>query len=334
MPVLSIVVPCYNEEEVLPETTKRLIDVLEELIADELIHESSVILYVDDGSRDRTWELIEQFNRESRFITGLKLARNAGHQNALLSGLMKAKRNADIAVSIDADLQDDLAAIRAMVEKFHEGYEVVYGVRESRTTDTFFKRFTAEGFYKLMRGLGANIVFNHADFRLMSKRALQNLGRFEESNLFLRGIVPMIGFRSTNVYYARAERFAGESKYPLKKMLAFAFDGITSLSVTPIRFVTMLGFIMFVLSILAGIWALIAKIAGSTVTGWSSLMVSLWLIGGVQIMCLGLIGEYVGKIYKETKRRPKYILDIDLDPLGDAKYVGGETHEREEVGTR
>ncbi|PWK07003.1 glycosyltransferase family 2 protein [Tumebacillus permanentifrigoris] len=330
LPVLSIVVPCYNEEDVLPETTKRLIEVLEDMIQDELIDFSSVILYVDDGSRDRTWELIEKFNRESRYITGLKLARNAGHQNALLSGLMKAKKNCDIAVSIDADLQDDLAAIRAMVETYHEGYEVVYGVRKSRTTDTFFKRFTAEGFYKLMQGLGANIVFNHADFRLMSKRALQNLARFDESNLFLRGIVPMIGFRSTEVYYDRAERFAGESKYPLKKMLAFAFDGITSLSVTPIRFVTVIGFVMFVLSIFAGFWALFAKIAGVTVSGWASIMVSLWLIGGVQIMCLGLIGEYIGKIYKETKRRPKYILDIDLDPLGDATYVSGQTHEHEE----
>lgn len=325
LPVLSIVVPCYNEEEVLPETTKRLIEVLEDMIDAQLIDSTSVILYVDDGSRDRTWELIEEFNRESNYVTGLKLARNAGHQNALLSGLMKAKRNCDIAVSIDADLQDDLAAIRAMVEKYHEGFEVVYGVRKSRTTDTFFKRFTAEGFYKLMRGLGANIVFNHADFRLLSKRALQNLSRFQESNLFLRGIVPMIGFRSTEVYYARAERFAGESKYPLKKMLAFAFDGITSLSVTPIRFVTLIGFVMFVLSIVAGLWALIAKLSGVTVTGWASLMVSLWFIGGVQVMCLGLIGEYVGKIYKETKHRPKYIIDIELHRGGEATRVFDET---------
>lgn len=325
LPVLSIVVPCYNEEEVLPETIKRLSRVLEGLIRDGLVSKNSVMLLVDDGSRDRTWSLIEQYNAQNRFVTGLKLARNAGHQNALFSGLMKACQEADIAISIDADLQDDVEAIKEMMLKYHEGYDVVYGVRRRRETDTFFKRFTAEGFYKVMRKMGANIVFNHADYRLLSKRALENLARFEEVNLFLRGIVPMIGFKSTSVYYDRAERFAGESKYPLKKMLAFAFDGITSLSVTPIRLVTTVGVIFAAIGMLATIYAIISKLLGNAITGWTSLMLSVWFIGGVQLICLGMIGEYVGKIYKETKRRPKYIVDIELDPVPEGMARGEQT---------
>ncbi|GAX92025.1 glycosyltransferase family 2 protein [Effusibacillus lacus] len=314
LPLLSIVVPCYNEEEVLPETVKRLTNVLDNLIGERLISGASRVLFVDDGSRDETWNLIEVFNMTNKYVTGLKLARNAGHQNALWAGLMKARKQSDIVISIDADLQDDVDAIREMVLRFHEGYEVVYGVRKSRGTDTFFKRFTAEGFYKLMQKMGANIVFNHADYRLMSRRALDNLARFEEVNLFLRGIVPMVGFKSTSVYYDRHERFAGESKYPLKKMLMFAFDGITSLSVTPIRLVTLTGFILFVVSIAAGIYAIVDKLVGNPVSGWASLMVSVWFIGGIQLISLGLIGEYIGKIYKETKRRPRYIVETELEP--------------------
>lgn len=313
LPRLSIVVPCYNEEEVLPTTIEKISNLLDELTSASLIHGDSVMLLVDDGSKDKTWEIIEGYNASNRYVTGLKLSRNAGHQNALLAGLMKAKNESDCVVSIDADLQDDIWAIRDMVIKFHEGFEVVYGVRNNRESDTAFKRNTAQLFYKILKKMGANIVYNHADFRLMSKRALLNLEKFNETNLFLRGIVPMIGFNSTVVYYKRSERFAGESKYPLKKMLEFSFDGVTSLSVTPIRLVTLFGVIMFLLSILAGIYAVIKNFAGETVSGWTSLIVSVWFIGGVQLICLGLIGEYIGKIYKETKRRPKYIVDIELE---------------------
>jgi len=310
---LVIVVPCYNEEEVLPETITRLTRVLEDLISQNRISPRSSILFVDDGSKDATWKLISEYNKANRFVAGLKLARNAGHQNALLAGLKKAGESADCVISIDADLQDDLAAIPQMVLKYQEGYEVVYGVRKKRETDTFFKRFTAEGFYKLMNKLGAEVVFNHADFRLLGKRALSAFAQFEEANLFIRGIVPLVGFQSTTVFYDRAERFAGESKYPLKKMLAFAFDGITSLSVAPIRMVTVIGVIFALLSLVAGIYAIIIKSIGNSIPGWTSLIISLWFIGGVQIMCLGMIGEYIGKIYKETKRRPKYILEEELN---------------------
>lgn len=316
-PTLGIVVPCYNEEEVLPETIKRLSELLETLILDELVSKASFFLFVDDGSKDRTWSIIEQLNQTNPFVRGLKLAKNAGHQNALLAGLMRAKEKADCVVSIDADLQDDVNVIRGFIEKFHEGYEVVYGVRQSRATDTFFKRSTALGFYRLMEKMGVNVVYNHADYRLMSKRALDNLEKFPEVNLFLRGIVPLIGFKSTNVYYDRHERFAGQSKYPLRKMLAFAMEGITSFSVTPIRMVTSVGFVLFLLSILAAIYALISKFIGDTVAGWTSIVISIWFIGGVQLICLGLIGEYIGKIYKEVKRRPKYIIDTELEPVNE-----------------
>ncbi|MGG1553479.1 glycosyltransferase family 2 protein [Paenibacillus ferrarius] len=311
-PILTIVVPCYNEEEVLPETVFRLSAILDGMIAEALISADSTMLLVDDGSKDATWQLIDRFHEANTFVTGLKLARNAGHQSALLAGLMQAKAYSDCVVSIDADLQDDTDVIREFVVKYREGYDIVYGVRQDRSSDTLFKRATAQGFYKLMTSLGVKIHYNHADFRLMSKRTLDEMERFEEVNLFLRGIVPLLGFPSTQVYYDRKERFAGESKYPLRKMLAFAFDGITSFSVTPIRFVTVLGFLLFALSVVAAIYALIGKIVGANVTGWTSLILSVWFIGGVQLLALGLIGEYIGKIYKEVKHRPKFVIEKRL----------------------
>ncbi|NEW07188.1 glycosyltransferase family 2 protein [Paenibacillus sp. SYP-B3998] len=311
-PVLTIVVPCYNEEEVLPETIFQLSGVLNSFIQDHLISNASTMLLVDDGSKDATWELIERFHASNTFVTGLKLARNAGHQSALLAGLMKAKSYSDCVVSIDADLQDDLQAIREFIVKFHEGYDVVYGVRQDRSADTFFKRATAQGFYKLMTSMGVKIHYNHADFRLMSRRTLDQLEKFQEVNLFLRGMVPLLGFPSTKVYYDRKERFAGESKYPFKKMLAFAFDGITSFSVTPIRFVTMMGFLLFALSVVAAVYAIIGKIMGANVTGWTSLILSVWFIGGIQLLAIGLIGEYIGKIYKEVKHRPLFVIEKEL----------------------
>ncbi|MCD1259446.1 glycosyltransferase [Paenibacillus athensensis] len=332
IPILSIVVPCYNEEEVLPETVHQLSLVLSGLIQDKLVSADSSILFVDDGSRDKTWELIERFHQSNRYVTGLKLARNAGHQAALLAGLMQAKTYADCIVSIDADLQDDVEAIREFVVKFHEGYDIVYGVRQSRQTDTAFKRMTAQGFYKLMTRMGVKIHYNHADFRLMSRRTLEEMEKFQEVNLFLRGIVPLLGFPSTTVYYDRKERFAGESKYPLKKMLAFAFDGITSFSVTPIRFVTLMGFILFALSLVAALYALIGKLLGATVTGWTSLIVSVWFIGGVQLLALGLIGEYIGKIYKEVKRRPLYVIEKEV--LTDALQLAAADRRPASAGAR
>ncbi|MFK7697734.1 glycosyltransferase family 2 protein [Paenibacillus sp. HJGM_3] len=322
LPVVSIVVPCYNEEEVLPETVIRLTAILERVIAERLAAPSSFVLFVDDGSRDRTWELIESYHRTHPHISGLKLARNAGHQSALLAGLQSVTTRSDCAISIDADLQDDPNVIREFLVKFQEGYEVIYGVRDSRETDTFFKRFTAQAFYKMMKSMGVKITYNHADYRLMSRRALEQLHRFKEVNVFLRGIVPMVGFRSTNVYYDRHERFAGESKYPLKKMLAFAWDGITSLSVTPIRLVTSAGFLLFLVSVIAGLYAIVQKLIGNTIAGWTSLMVSVWFIGGVQLISLGLIGEYIGKIYKEVKHRPLFIVEKELTPLVSAGTKG------------
>ncbi|MBS4213398.1 MULTISPECIES: glycosyltransferase [Neobacillus] len=310
-PILTIVVPCYNEEEVLPETMVKLQQQLEELIADSLVSKQSKLLFVDDGSKDQTWELIYKEGLRNKYVRGLKLARNVGHQNALVAGLHAAKDFSDCVISIDADLQDDIRAIREFVMKFNEGSEIVYGVRKGRETDTFFKRSTAQGFYKMMRKLGVDLVYNHADFRLMSKRALHELERFKEVNLFLRGIVPLLGFHTDVVYYDRLERQAGETKYPLKKMLAFAFDGITSFSVSPIRFVLVIGFVSFLMSIIFGGYFLTLKFLGNTETGWTSLITSIWLIGGLQLIAIGLIGEYIGKIYKETKQRPKYIVDID-----------------------
>jgi glycosyltransferase involved in cell wall biosynthesis len=311
-PVLTIVVPCYNEEEVLPETMKQLMYLLEQLIAEKLVSRQSKLLFVDDGSKDQTWQLIYKASLQHEAVKGVKLARNVGHQNALLAGLFAAKSVSDCIVSIDADLQDDISIIREFVQKFHEGYEIVYGVRKKRETDTFFKRNTAQGFYKLMKAMGVNVVYNHADYRLMSRRAVEELERFEEVNLFLRGIVPLLGFRSTVVYYDRKERLAGETKYPLKKMLAFALDGITSFSITPIRFISFIGFISFFISLIFGLYFIFLKFTGHTQTGWTSLIMSIWLLGGLQLIAFGLVGEYVGKIYKETKRRPRYIVDIDL----------------------
>lgn len=319
-PVLTIVVPCYNEEEVLSETVSRLTRIVQSMINESIISLKSSILLVDDGSKDGTWLIIESLNRNNTFVKGLKLARNVGHQNALLAGLHTSSQHSDCVVSIDADLQDDVQAIVEFVKKFHEGYEVVYGVRQSRATDTFAKRNTALGFYKVMEKMGVNIVYNHADFRLLSHRALMHLKDFKEVNMFLRGIVPLIGFKSTNVYYDRNERFAGESKYPLKKMIAFAIDGITSFSVTPIRLVTTIGFVLFIISILASIYALVSKAFGQVVTGWTSLIISIWLIGGLQLIGIGMLGEYIGKIYMEVKGRPKYIVEIDHFSMKDSEH--------------
>ena len=310
---LYIVVPCYKEEEVLPETSKQLKAKMLSLMEQGKISDQSRVLFVNDGSKDRTWDIIAELHAQDPIFSGVNLSRNRGHQNALLAGLVTAVQYADMLISMDADLQDDINAVDAMVDAYHEGFEVVYGVRSSRKTDSFFKRFTAEGFYKVMKALGVDIVFNHADYRLMSRRAVEGLMEFEEVNLFLRGIVPQIGYKWTTVEYERAKRFAGESKYPLKKMLAFAFDGITSFSVKPMRMILSLGAIIFFLSIAALVWALIARFTGHSVGGWASLMCSIWMIGGIQLLCLGVIGEYIGKIYKETKKRPRFIIERVLD---------------------
>ena len=305
---LAMVVPCYNEEEVLPKTKEELTDLLHRLKQKGLVSEKSFICFVDDGSRDRTWELLEGYTQEPH-IKALKLSRNFGHQNALLAGLFYAEGLSDAAVSLDADLQDDIGVVEKMCQKYLQGYEIVYGVRKRRDTDTFFKRVTAEGFYKVMRLMGVDIVENHADFRLMSKRALEWLKRFEEVNLFLRGIIPLLGLKSDIVYYDRKERFAGESKYPLKKMLSFAWDGITSFSVAPLRFITFLGVGVLVISLILALWALGAKLSGTAVSGWTSMMLIVLFLGGVQMLSIGIIGEYIGKIYKETKRRPRFFVE-------------------------
>ena len=303
---LFLVVPCYNEEAVLSETSKRLKKKLEGLISQNKVSQNSRILFVNDGSKDKTWEIIQKLHQEDKIFSGATLSRNRGHQNALLAGLMLAKDHADIAISLDADLQDDVNAIDQMIDKYYEGYDIVYGVRSSRQKDTFFKRFTAESYYRFIKALGADIVFNHADYRLMSKRALEDLSEYSEVNLFLRGIVPMLGYRTTSVFYERGERFAGESKYPLKKMLAFALEGITSLSTKPLRFITFLGFIIFAISILMLFYSLFQWIADNTVLGWASVICSIWAIGGLILLCIGVVGEYIGKIYLETKARPRF----------------------------
>ena len=310
---LYVVVPCYKEEAVLPETAKRLREKLHALIDQGRIAKNSRILFVNDGSKDRTWEIIANLHAQDPIYSGVNLSRNRGHQNALLAGLLTAVQYADMMVSMDADLQDDINAMDAMIDRYHEGYDVVYGVRSARKTDTAFKRLTAEGFYKLMRAMGVEIVFNHADYRLMSRRAVEGLSQFEEVNLFLRGIVPQIGYPWTCVEYERAARFAGESKYPLKKMIAFALDGITSFSVKPMRLILSIGAVIFGLSLIALLWALIAKLSGHSVGGWTSLMCSIWMIGGIQLLSLGVIGEYIGKIYSETKRRPRFIIERVLN---------------------
>lgn len=315
---LYMVVPCYNEQEVLHETARQLKAKYETLIQQNLISSESRIVFVNDGSKDSTWSIIQELHREQpHFFSGINLAHNSGHQNAVLAGLMSVKDICDMAITMDADLQDDINTIDAMVKKYYEGNQVVYGVRSARKTDTFFKKFTAESFYKFMKLMGADVVYNHADFRLMSSRVLQELSGFREVNLFLRGMIPLIGFQSCNVYYERHERFAGESKYPLRKMLSFAVNGITSFSTKPLKLITSLGFIMFVISVVAFIWSFIVKIAGLSVGGWSSTMCSIWLIGGLQLLCLGIIGEYVGKIYAEVKQRPRFIVADFLNETGN-----------------
>lgn len=309
MDVLYIVVPCYNEQEVLRETAAQLAEKLSRLREAGKISPDSRILFVDDGSQDSTWSIIEQLNGSGQPVCGLKLSRNRGHQNALLAGLMTAKSCADMVISMDADLQDDVNTIEAFVDRFHEGYEIVYGVRSERKTDTFFKRNSALLFYRLIQALGTDVVYNHADFRLMSRRALVELEKFREVNLFLRGMVPLLGFRSTTVPYERHERFAGQSKYPLRKMLSFAAEGILSFSVRPIRLIMETGILIFLVSIVLLIYFLIVHFQGRTVPGWTTIAVSTWAIGGLQLLATGIIGEYIGKIYLEAKARPKYIIE-------------------------
>lgn len=311
--ILYIVVPCYNEEEVLNETSTRLLDKLTRMINSNLISKNSKIMFVNDGSKDKTWEIIQSLHNKNKTFTGVNLSRNKGHQNALLAGLMVAKNYCDFSISLDADLQDDIEVLDKFVEEYSNGCDVVYGVRSKRETDTFFKRTTAVGFYKFMNALGVDVVYNHADYRLMSKRALDGLSEFKEVNLFLRGLVPLIGYKSSCVEYERNERFAGDSKYPLKKMLSFAFDGITSFSVKPIRFITLTGAIIFTVSIISLVLILLNKLLGYTVQGWTSIIASIWLLGGIQLLSLGIIGEYIGKIYNETKARPKYIIEEVLN---------------------
>ncbi len=311
--ILYLVIPCYNEEAVLHETAKQLLAKMNSMFERGMISRESKIMFVNDGSKDKTWEIIEELHAANPIYSGVKLSRNKGHQNALLAGLMTAKEKADMAISLDADLQDDVDVIDRMVEKYYEGNDVVYGVRSARDTDTFFKKFTAEGFYKIMQAMGVEIVFNHADYRLMSKRALEGLSEFREVNLFLRGIVPLIGYSSDIVTYERHERFAGESKYPLKKMLAFATDGITSFSIKPIRMITTCGFVIFAISLLMLLYFLVIHFMGATVHGWTSTIVSIWAIGGLQLLAIGIVGEYIGKIYLETKARPKYLIETVLD---------------------
>ncbi|MEG1984553.1 MAG: glycosyltransferase family 2 protein [Oscillospiraceae bacterium] len=310
---IYLVVPCYNEEAVLQETTKRLTEKFSHLIAEGLVSKGSRVIYVDDGSKDKTWQLIEMAHSENKLFSGIKLSRNRGHQNALLAGLLTVKDEADAVISMDADLQDDIGAIDEMVKKYTAGADIVYGVRSKRATDTAFKRATAEGFYKVMNGLGAKVVYNHADYRLMSRRALDALEQYGEVNLFLRGIVTLIGYKTDIVYYERNERFAGESKYPLKKMLSFAWDGITSFSVKPLQIITGMGMIVCALSIIGLIYCLISWIVGSTVQGWTSMTMIVLLLGGVQLLSLGIIGEYIGKIYGEVKHRPRFIIETYLN---------------------
>lgn len=313
MKVLYIVVPCYNEEEVLEETTRQLKEKIESLIKDKKISKESRVMYVNDGSKDNTWKMIEEISEKEKLFTGISLSRNRGHQNALLGGLMTAKNYADIVISMDADLQDDINAIDEMIDKYYEGADIVYGVRSARKTDTWFKKTTAEGFYKFMKMMGADIVYNHADYRLASKRVLDELEKFNEVNLFLRGMFPLIGYKTEAVYYERKERFDGESKYPLKKMLNFAWDGITSFSVKPLRLICTMGFIILFISLIIMIYSLIRKITGNTVDGWTFIIISIWFLGGIQMISTGIIGEYIGKVYKETKRRPRYIICKNLN---------------------
>lgn len=309
---LSIVIPCYNEEEVLPETVIQMSKLVDEMIAENLVSEASSIWFVDDGSKDKTWQMVDEYSLTNPKIKGVKLSRNKGHQNALLAGLETA--DGDLLVSIDADLQDDITVIREMVKEYYNGHDVVYGVRKVRTTDTVFKRTTAQGFYTLIQKLGVDVVYNHADFRLMSRRAIEALKEHKEVNLFLRGMIPLIGFSSTNVEYARTERFAGESKYPLKKMLALAVDGITSFSAYPLRLIAGIGFSIFLFSIFISIWVFYTLIfTDNAIPGWASSVLPMYLLGGVQLLSIGVVGEYVGKIYMESKSRPRYVIETISD---------------------
>jgi polyisoprenyl-phosphate glycosyltransferase len=306
-PVLAIIVPCYNEQEALPETAKRLSGILQRIISEQIISEKSTLLFIDDGSSDNTWSLIEKFHEENPLVfSGMKLSGNRGHQNALLCGLLAVKDRVDAAISIDADLQDDIDVIGKMMKKYRAGYEIVYGVRSNRKADGFFKRSTAQGFYRLMRLWGVDVVYNHADFRLMGKNALEALAEYGEVNLFLRGIIPLLGFKTGIECYTRAERMAGTSKYPLKKMLQFAFEGITSFSIKPLRLITLLGVLLFTTSIAMLVYFFVRYFSGHTITGWASIVCSLWGIGGLILFSIGIVGEYIGKIYMETKRRPRY----------------------------
>ena len=311
-PKLFIIIPCYNEQEALPITSKRLVELTDDMIGKGLIAPESRIVLVDDGSKDATWQVISDLHARDARFEGVKLAHNAGHMNALWAGMTLSAGRCDCAITIDADLQDDVNAMYGFLEEFGKGADVVYGVRSSRETDTVFKRATAQGFYKMMHRLGVEMVYNHADYRLLSARALEALLSFGEVNMFLRGMVPLLGFRTAEVFYARGERVAGESKYPLKKMIAFAMEGITSMSNKPIRYILILGGLCALLGLIMAIYTVVRAIGGHTVAGWASLMMSIWLLGGLQLMALGLIGEYVGKIYMETKRRPKFILEEHL----------------------
>ena len=309
---LAIVIPCYNEEEMLPISLPRLTEFLSALMSRDKISKDSYLLLVDDGSKDKTWDQLREWHEKSDMVRALKLARNTGHQNALFSGLLTASKDADMIVSIDADLQDDYTKIEEMVDFYHEGCDIVYGVRSKRDSDSFFKRFTAESYYKLLNRMGVDCVYNHADFRLMSKRAVLQLAKYEEVNLYLRGIVPLIGYKSAAVEYERTKREAGESKYPFKKMLALAFDGITSFSVKPINYILGLGIIVLFICFVAAVYAFVSYFSGNVTEGWTSLILSIWFLGGVQLICLGVIGEYIGKTYKEVKRRPKYNIETYL----------------------
>ena len=313
MTKLYLAIPCYNEEEVLRDSAEKLNNKYNEMMAEGKISPDSKIVFIDDGSKDKTWSTISELHKENPVFQGIKLTRNRGHQNALLCGLMTLKDKADAVISIDADLQDDINVFDEMVEKYENGCDVVYGVRSKRATDTFFKRFTAEAFYKILNKMGAKVIFNHADFRLMSKRALEAFSMYKETNIFLRGMVPLVGYKSDVVKYERAERLAGESKYPLKKMLALAWEGITSLSIQPIRMITWLGAIIFAISLVIIVYSLVRFLIGATVSGWASTLCSIWALGGLQLLAIGVIGEYIGKIYLETKRRPRYIVEEFLE---------------------
>lgn len=308
LPILYIVIPCYNEQQVLPITSEMFLKEIRELIEKEKISDDSRILFVNDGSKDKTWNVICELSEKDRHFIGISLSRNRGHQNALLAGLMDSMDKCDITVSIDCDGQDDISAMEKMVDEYLNGSDVVYGVRAKRDTDTFFKRFTAESFYKLLNALGAEIVYNHADYRLISSKVLKEFSEFKEVNIFLRGMVPLVGFKSSSVYYDRHERIAGESHYPLSKMLALAFDGITSLSVKPLRMITVFGILVSIINFIGAIWAVISHLIGKTVAGWASMTCIICFLGGIQLVCLGVIGTYIGKIYMEVKHRPRFII--------------------------